>query len=434
MTGDAKTPAVARGGIARSSRFALRLPANADVVAAVTLFAVIAVLYNPYKVIGEDGTMYYGFVRRLFGAHDHALAGMFGLAYLNAPFYAIGKGLASAGVGKIVASGPPEALVTIAGTFYGVAALLVTARFLRDLGMERRGLAIGAAGLGMPLLYYSTVQPVKTHAGETFLVAVALVLLVALTRRLPGDETSRRTLLMAAAVGAVLGFATATRYPLVAMVGGLLLALLIYRRWRVAAVVAVSSAVTFGLLLIGPESVHAGITGGPVTETTAHFLSFAPLSPLRMLFANERGLFIWSPVALLGLIGYVRLVLRDRARRELWVQIALMYLGYFIFFASVPIWWAGWSFSQRYFTSAVPLVALGIAELLRWRLRPALVLTGLATLWTLFLFVNVTIGLTVVPERASASFVAEIPVQEHVGPHLYLWAMWRATLVHNLSH
>ncbi len=82
----------------------------------------------------------------------------------------------------------------------------------------------------------------------------------------------------------------------------------------------------------------------------ANLLAFLPGSLPKMLVSDHRGLFVWTPLTLLALIGYVRLLHAAEGR------------------------------------PAVPGHLGGLDE---WRPRPVLAAAGVATAWSLFLGLNV---------------------------------------------
>ena len=232
---------------------------------------------------------------------------------------------------------------------------------------------------------------------------------------------------LSAGIGAVLGMAAATRYPLAAMVPGLAIAEMYYRRWFPALVVVVTSAATFWLAYLAPYLTNAPIfaKGG-----VAFAIGSAPLTPFRMLFTDGRGIFVWTPVMLIGIIGFVYALVRHHRERRFYVQVGAMQLAYWAFFFFVPEWWAGWSFSSRFLTSMFPMVAIGLGEALTQRRRLTYALATLCSLWTLYLCINIGAGIGVVagdqrlPHITSATDVALFPVKNHTTLKVYLYSIW----------
>lgn len=94
-----------------------------------------------------------------------------------------------------------------------------------------------------------------------------------------------------------------------------------------------------------------------------------PLTTATVLL-GERGLFLLTPIALVGVVGIVIMLLRKvEPRRDLWVS--LVVVGAFV--SIMGGWsgpWAGASPGPRYITPALPFLAGGIAYV--WARRPVL--------------------------------------------------------------
>jgi hypothetical protein len=136
--------------------------ADLDGWASVALLAVAVALFAPLQIIG-DGGEYYGLVARLFGDTNHAFGWVFGLALMNAPFYAIGKLLSTLGLHSIEGHPTTEALVSLAGSAYMLLAAAIVARMLGILRLPYRTFVVLAAVIGSPLLYYGLFLPGGTH-------------------------------------------------------------------------------------------------------------------------------------------------------------------------------------------------------------------------------------------------------------------------------
>ena len=73
------------------------------------------------------------------------------------------------------------------------------------------------------------------------------------------------------------------------------------------------------------------------------------------LFSPSRGLFVFSPVLLFALSGFV-LALRDRAQRPLHISYGVIIVGHSIIVGAASMWWAGHSFGPRFMTDVVPFL------------------------------------------------------------------------------
>lgn len=366
-----------------------------------------------------DSRVQFTLVRRLFGAHVHAVGYQFGLAIFEAPFYALGRLLATVGISTIDGAPSDQACVAFGAILVTLGALLLTARLITSLGLPLPAFAAFTATFGMPLFYYGTWEPGKSHAWDTFLFAGVLVALLAYAR---SDFTDTRLLVLLALL---LGFSATVRYFSAPAAVALTASLVVLRRYRHAAVLAAVAAATWGLLSLVPLSVGANVSGGGYDTGV---LSFDPLGPLKMLVTDHRGLFIWSPIALVGLAGYVRLLRRGGRDRQFLALAGVMAVAILISYAVVPFWDGTWSFSQRFLTPLTPLVAIGVAGLAQASRRWTVTFASLATAWTVFLALNLQF---VGPPhgdystiRGGASDVALQVTREHVTPGAYGWALY----------
>ncbi len=73
------------------------------------------------------------------------------------------------------------------------------------------------------------------------------------------------------------------------------------------------------------------------------------------LFSPSRGLFVFSPVLLFALSGFV-LALRDREQRPLHLAYGAIIGGNMIIIGAASRWWAGHAFGPRFTTDIVPLL------------------------------------------------------------------------------
>ncbi|MGD1993610.1 MAG: hypothetical protein PVI59_10480 [Anaerolineae bacterium] len=306
-------------------------------------------------------------------------------------------------------------------------AYLCARRFVRPIPAAAAALALF---LGTPMLYYATIEPFYVHVPATFLVVLAFYLLLR-WREAEGGAV------LALGVGLVGGLATLVRWQAALVVWALALWFPLRRRWRDLALYALGYwAVAWHLLytwdwMFGqPKVLQATETG--FLRLPTHFFD--------VLFSDGRGLFIWAPLTLLAVVGWVIL---GRRRRWLAVCLGLAFLLQAFINGGVIDWWGGWSFGMRRMTELYPLFVVGLACLLGWAAdRPgwvrwvlwALTMVGLAFSLLLLLshlnFIN-TVQEQPQGDRASteiryqlteSSFrVTWLVIQDHYGP----WAWSR---------
>lgn len=84
---------------------------------------------------------------------------------------------------------------------------------------------------------------------------------------------------------------------------------------------------------------------------------------LEVLFSTKSGLFVYSPIVLLGFVG----LLFWKNRLRLFCYLAL--LLELLVISSWSIWWQGASYGGRMFVASLPLFAFGIASMFKWLLQ-----------------------------------------------------------------
>jgi hypothetical protein len=82
---------------------------------------------------------------------------------------------------------------------------------------------------------------------------------------------------------------------------------------------------------------------------------------LKVLFSSDHGMFSWTPILILAVVGLVFLIQRDAL---LGAGCLLTFLAYYYFIASYPDWDGLSSFGNRFFVSLTPIFILGLAALL----------------------------------------------------------------------
>lgn len=395
--------------------------------AAGAVWVLFAINFNLFLLdYVPDPVRVYHFLQRMFGDRaGGADAYEFGLAFAWAPFYALGKAFVSVtGVHSIGGKPALPGIVALSAGLFALGACAVLVPVLKGLRLRGSAFALLCALFGTPLFYYSSFNPGHTHAFETLLMCSVVALLFALLRRTAPSPW------LALGIGLLLTWAMTVRYFLAAPAIALVLGLAWYRRWRDAVLVAATPAV--GLVLAG---LAAYATAGDVFQGASEpgaggvdkaigVLRFAPLNPYRMLFTEHRGLFIWTPVSLLGAFGFVY-VTRSRTRDRPFLAICgAMAVATVLSYIFSPHWDGGGppEFSQRYLTSLFPYIAIGLAGLLE--LRPLLVRAAAiaSVAWSLLIGIYTQLGIEPVdsPTQPIGSLV-----HGKVGSHRLAYNLYR---------
>ena len=266
-----------------------------------------------------------------------------------------------------------QAFVLSGSILYGGAGLWFIYRGLahvvEDPVVRAAGVLLAAAGGNA--VYYMTVEPHMSHAPSLF--ATGLFVWIWLSGR------GRETVWRAAALGGTAGLMALIRPQ-----DGLFLVLpfidrvFVLRderssgRWRASVgplLRDVAVAITCSLLVFAPQLVVWKLLWGSFARSSYSLegegFHWARPRLLATLFSAHRGLFVWNPMLLGGLLGLWLL-----RRRDPHLLIVLL-VGFTLQLYVVSSWWAwdqGKSFGGRMFIVCTPIFALGLA-LLIGRLR-----------------------------------------------------------------
>lgn len=253
-------------------------------------------------------------------------------------------------------------LLTVA---LGVWLLWALDRWLRRMGVARWLAALGALALvmGTPLLIYGFRQYTASHLASTLAVLWMVLAAVALGRR-PSP-------LAALVCGLALGMAFLCRWQDV--VKGVVLLVpaweLARRRYPWRQGLKLAAAAAGGALVMAALQLHGWfLERGEIFSLPqgGHYLRWSEPRLENFLFSGLSSLVPWSPVFALGIAG---LLLPWRNRLPVsWRWVALAVLAFDIYVNStVDDWWGGAAYGARRMCSDVPLLALGLGNLCRWR-------------------------------------------------------------------
>ncbi len=294
---------------------------------------------------------------------------------LTAAAAALGAGVAPDGF-----SVPYRSAVT-AGTYaYGLLALILIESELRR--RHGRGLALLAA-LGIwfatPLHFYMTANPAMAHGASVF---AATAFVIAWLRVRAGEAASVRAWAIVGALGGLM--------MLVRLQDAVLLALpaldLVLRRsagWgrRLAGFGAAALALGLVQLAVWLRLYGAGFLS---TVLAVNLVGGTEPHVLGLLFSARHGLFYWTPLYVVCVLGWVAWA-RPEPRPA-----ALALLGFVaavVVNASLQDWWGAEAFGQRRLLGLTPLFALGLGEALAalqgGMRRLAAVAVAVLALWTL---------------------------------------------------
>jgi hypothetical protein len=252
--------------------------------------------------------------------------------------------------------------------FYALLGLWLSYRLARELFGARPAMwATIGIWWATPLLFYMFGHPLMSHANDAFVNA----LFVFVWWRTRQPITVRGAVLRGAALGLAMLVRTQNALLLLLPISEVLLTWLIQRRvdWRPwlkpMALLALTATIVFApQLIVWQQTYGAFWPGNPYSITYGD--SFNPASPhfFDVLLSSARGLFLWSPLVLLAIIGLFVFVLR--AQRTLGVGLILVWLAQVYLIGGWNAWSGAASFGQRFMINGTVTYVLGLAALLAW--------------------------------------------------------------------
>jgi hypothetical protein len=274
--------------------------------------------------------------------------------------------------------------------------------------------------LGTPLIFYATVDPINSHIAGAFSASLLLFLWLRArertiqsrpalsprftrfgatdetlsTRNKPIRDRSLRGAVFATKqsrrfhtgekatdwrsalpwvlVGLATGLTALSRWQVALIAVPIGVELLFRRRLREAVALGVGFLLLAWLIPYSWWRMYGKLALIPATEGDTSAVLIGPVNTLKVLFSPIAGLFPWSPVAALALIGLVPVARRDW---PLALGAAVMFILQALVNGMVKNWWAGIGFGMRRMAELYPLYVLLLAALLaaaRARGRPVL--------------------------------------------------------------
>ena len=363
--------------------------------------------------VGNDGTMFYIYVRSLVMDGDLDLTNEFetfvpekfqsvadqarrqgttpdpgneiGPAFFWLPFFVAAHLLVK--LGNVLGAAIPAdgysypyinavCLGTAIWVFLGVVLSYRIAR--REFAPSVAAWAAAVLWLASPLFWYTVYEPSMSHGVS--LAAVALFLTAWLHARDRGGL--RAWALVALTAGVMLSVQRYNLFylaaPALTLLGRLREFLSIRdpkELWRAARIAGWSVLVL--ALATTPLWVYNLLTHGRLLRegdrpSSAIMFWKSPFFS-ELLFSSNHGLFSWTPAAYLAVIGLVILVFRKN--RVATVLLATLLCGFYLL-SSTWDWYAGYSFGSRRLTEAYPIFLFGFCGFLRLALSSPRLLAG----------------------------------------------------------
>ena len=344
--------------------------------------------------------------------------GTVGSALLWAPFYAAADGLVvvARALGSEVPrdgfSWPYVWAVSLGSLFWGTIGLLLTYRLCREYADSRSSTAaLIGIWFATPVVFYLYITPPMAHANSLFAVSLFLFLWI--------HTRDERQLWEWGILGASAGLMVLVRelnwlmllVPAVDELGEAWDAYRVarvesaldsrglfstwWRRFGVRARGYAMAAVPMLLLVVPQLFIYRMLHGtfGPTPFIIDKFASL-PIHAGEVLFSGFHGLFSWSPITLIGVVGLLALAARNG---RVALALTLVFVAQVAVIGSYDTWSGGASFGARRFINCMPIFAMGLAALLDG-LRPrahrvAIGCIALLVLWNFGLAVQYGTGL-----------------------------------------
>jgi hypothetical protein len=294
-----------------------------------------------------------------------AISPPLGMAALFVPFYRIAAWLDTSPAMRVHDAhfvgiqGLPFAygLCTMLGAnLYALAAVVLGYHVARHLASPwLAALAAIAIYLGTPLLFYSTVEPFSEHVVS----ASSATLLVCLWLRVRDKHAHTLPWLW---VGLSAGLAALCRWQMALFVVPIGLELLLHGRWRKVLAFLAGFAILAWVIPFFRWMVSGSpwiLSAGPGELGSL----MAPLRIWRALASPADGLFPWSPVTLLALVGLLPLLRRDW---RLALIAAVMFVLQALSGGTARAWEGGAGFGAGRMAELYPVYVLLLAALLEY--------------------------------------------------------------------
>lgn len=346
---------------------------------------------SPHRVFDWDVKSYYSYLPAYFIDHDIAISTWedqypdfnkywpvyvgnekfvikttMGVAVFYAPFFAVANWVAEPlGYTADGFSEPYALAVLLSGAFFAWLGLLALQRFLLRYYHDKVVAAtLAIIGLTTTLYWYATFEAPMSHSYSFFLFAVFLYL----TDRWYEKATWWKALLMGLVFGLIV---------LVRPSNGLVVIVFILfglKKWAdIPARIKLYAkhwyhflivVVMVGLVLLPQLLYWKEITGHWIyySYRDERFFWDAP-KIIEVLFGFRKGLFLYTPVLLVSLVGMYALWKKERGM--FWPLIVFFVINVYVI-SSWWCWWYGGSYAMRSFVESYAFLAVPVAGFIAW--------------------------------------------------------------------
>lgn len=197
-----------------------------------------------------------------------------------------------------------------------------------------------ATAFATNLFFYGSLDPVNSHAASFFAATVFLTFLL---------SKQKNWFLIGLSLGGVGLMRTQD----------LIYGFLLIPYWKSLNKMRLFTGLIVGFLpqLVAWQALYGKFWTSPYLSHIEGFNLFMP-HILGVLFSVKNGLFLWTPITLLGLVGLLA------SKFDKWLKVIPILAIYVV--STWSTWWQGASYSGRMFVSMLPLFALGLGHVFSW--------------------------------------------------------------------
>jgi len=300
-------------------------------------------------------------------------------------------------------------MISFASLLYGFLGLILIYLLLRrHFSFFPSLISLILLWFGSSLVFYMYLTPPMAHSTSLFTVS----LFIFYWEKTRGDLSFRRFLIL----GALGGLALLVRdlnavfltIPFVE--GGIILYQTRKAEFRTKAkstLIGLTLFVLLTVLIFTPQLIIYYILNGRLGPTPFIVKKFTyfPYHFLEVLFSSFHGLFSWTPVIFLAVLG---LLLISRKKAELSLPFLTAFFALVYILGCYETWWGGASFGARRFISTTPIFAFGLAgfidylEKKRFPRKAIYLISAFLIIWNFFFIIQYVTGM--IPKDKPVSF------------------------------
>ena len=316
------------------------------IIAAIYLIGYLSHALFLQKTVYGDGIFYFSWLRSIVVDHDINFSNEYSHFGVNAkgnkhpigaplfwlPWYAKTHAI----IDKTGYELPYQLIVGLISVLAAISGLILLFRLLLfHFSSTSSMLAVLSIAGATNLLFYGSIDPVNSHAISFFAATIFLSFLY--SKNVSPFLT-----------GCALGFCSLVR-PQDAVLG-----LLAFPKYSKAFFLGL--IVTFFPQLLAWQALYGSPLISPYLAGGESFTWWSP-NFFNVLFSPMNGLFLWTPMALIAILGFI--FWKD-SRRTWFLVLFVLEVA---IVGSWSIWWQGASYSGRMLVSTLPILAFGLAAL-----------------------------------------------------------------------